>query len=78
MATVDASRVYKLLGSMGLAIDDYHTAKMPAGEPGTAGRAACLAAARRRPHRRAEHEVLHRVGRQVHRAYATIVAADAA
>jgi hypothetical protein len=30
MATVDAGRVYKLLGASGLAIDDYHTAKMPA------------------------------------------------
>jgi hypothetical protein len=30
MATVDASRVYKLLGANGLAVDDYHTAKMPA------------------------------------------------
>jgi hypothetical protein len=30
VATVDASRVYKLLGAKGLAIDDYHTAKMPA------------------------------------------------
>jgi hypothetical protein len=30
MGTVDASRVYKLLGAKGLAFDDYHTAKMPA------------------------------------------------
>jgi hypothetical protein len=30
MATVDASRVYKLLGARGLAVDDYRTAKMPA------------------------------------------------
>jgi hypothetical protein len=30
MATVDASRVYKLLGAKGLDVNDYHTAKMPA------------------------------------------------
>jgi hypothetical protein len=30
MATVDASRVYRLLDARGLAVDDYHTAKMPA------------------------------------------------
>ena len=30
MATVDASRVYSLLGAKGLAFEDYHTAKMPA------------------------------------------------
>jgi hypothetical protein len=30
MATVDASRVYKLLGARGLDVDEYHAAKMPA------------------------------------------------
>ena len=29
MATVDASRVFRLLGAKGLEAQDYHTAKMP-------------------------------------------------
>ena len=60
-----AGPVFRLLGArISARSDDYQPEKMPPVNVGPARRAAGLAAARRRPHRRAELEVLHPVGRQ--------------
>ena len=66
MAAVAAQPVFRLLGAKDLGVtEDYHTAKMPAVNVVAARRAACLAPARWRTHRRAQLEVLHSLGRQV-------------
>ena len=71
MAAVAAEPVFRLLGAKDLGVtDDYHTAKMPARQCRPAGRPAGLAAARRRPHRRAQLEVLHPLGGQIPQARA--------
>ena len=77
MAAVAAGPVFRLLGAKDLGIsDDYRVEKMPPVNTGAARRPARLAAARRRPHRRPELEVLHPVGRQVDPTHSAARAAD--
>ena len=67
MAAVAAQPVFRLSGREGSGRHGGLSHREDAGrERGVAGRPACLAAARRRSHRRAQLEVLHPLGRQVH------------
>ena len=74
MATVDASRVFTLLGAKGL----ERRRRLPHGEdaarqPGPSQWTARMAPARRRPHRRSQHEVVHPVGQQIHRPHSAAI-----
>ena len=69
MAAVAAQPAFRLLGAKDLGrSDDYLTEKMPAVNVEPARRRAGVAAARRRPHRSAQLEAFHPVGRQDARA----------
>ena len=68
MATVAASPVFRLLGAKGLGVSERLPYREDAGgECRPARWPDRLAPARRRPHRRAQHEVLPEVGRRIHR-----------
>ena len=78
MATVDAEPSLRSARREGAATSqgDYHTAKMPPVNAGPARWSARLAPARRRPHRCAEHEVLHRMGGPFHWSHSSSVVGE--